>query len=271
MTNVAVLGSTSLVAASLQPQLSQSYRVIPFSRAGARPPVSDRIPFWVSLIPIVALSEWYPLIERYEPRRIVVLSSTSIFTKSSSSDEGERTTMLQFVEAEKKLAQWASARAVDFVILRPTLIYGRGLDRNVTQIANLIRRLGVFPICGSASGRRQPIHVDDVASACKSALEAPHAAGRSYNISGGETLTYKDMVARIFEALGKRPRFFETPLWLFQLAGPIVRVVPKFHDWSPSMAQRMNQDLIFDHSDAERDLDLEFRPFHVRVEDITRA
>jgi nucleoside-diphosphate-sugar epimerase len=271
VTNVGVLGSTSLVAHGLLPQLAGSYRVIPFSRTVVKYSGNEQIPSWVSLIPILALADWYPLIEQYRPRRIVALSSTSVFTKSHSSDESERTMAAEFAEAERKLAQWASERSIDYVILRPTLIYGYGLDRNVTQIARFIRRFGFFPVCSPARGLRQPIHADDVAKACMGAIEAAHAAGRSYNISGGETLAYKQMVVRIFEALGKSPIFLTTPLWLFRIAGPFVRVVPKFHDWSPSMAERMNQDLVFDHSEAERDLHLHFRPFDLKIEDVTRT
>ncbi len=271
MTNVGVLGSTSLVAPSLQPQLAGSYRVIPFSRTGAKYSGKEPIPLWISLIPILALADWYPLIEQFGPRRIVVLSSTSIFTKTNSSDESERIMVAKFAEAERKLAQWASERSIDHVILRPTLIYGHGLDRNVSQIAGFIRRFGFFPVCGPAKGLRQPIHADDVAKACIGAIEAADAAGRSYNISGGEALAYREMVARIFEALGKSPIFFSTPLWLFKIAAPFVRVVPKFHDWSPSMAERMNQDLVFDHVEAEKDLNVHFRPFHLKIEDVTRT
>jgi uncharacterized protein YbjT (DUF2867 family) len=101
-------------------------------------------------------------------------------------------------------------------------------------------------------------------------MQAAGAAGRSYNISGGEVLAYKEMVARIFKVLGRSPIFLTTPLWLFRIAAPFVRVVPKFYDWSPSMAERMNQDLVFDHSEAAKDLHLHFRPFDLKIEDVTR-
>jgi len=269
--NIGMLGATSLVAQSLQLQLAKAYRVIPFSRTIARYSGDERIPLWVSLMPILTLAEWFPYIEQRGPQRIVALSSTSVFTKTSSPDESERVMAAKFADAEAELMEWAQKRSIECVILRPTLIYGRGLDRNISQIARFIRRFGFFPICSPAKGLRQPIHVDDVASACKSALETPHAAGHSYNISGGETVTYKEMVARVFATLGKSPLFLTTPLWVFSFAAPFVRVVPKFHDWTPAMAERMNQDLIFDNSEAQQRLHLKFRPFHLKIEDVTRV
>jgi nucleoside-diphosphate-sugar epimerase len=271
MMNVGVLGTTSLVAQSLQPQLEQSYRVIPFSRRIAKYSGDEQIPLWISLMPILTLAEWYPYIEQRGPQRIVALSSTSVFTKTSSPDDSERVMAERFADAEAELAEWSHKRSIECVILRPTLIYGRGLDRNISQIARFIQRFGFFPVCSPANGLRQPIHVDDVASACKSALETPGAAGRSFNISGGETIAYKQMVTRIFATLGKSPIFLTTPLWMFKVAAPFVRVVPKFHDWTPAMAERMNQDMIFDHSEAEQSLHLQFRPFDLKIEDVTRT
>lgn len=92
-----------------------------------------------------------------------------------------------------------------WVILRPTLIYGRGRDRNITVIARFIRRFGFFPVLGRATGLRQPVHAEDVALACHRALEAPAATNRAYNISGGETVTYREMVRRVFLALEGGP------------------------------------------------------------------
>jgi nucleoside-diphosphate-sugar epimerase len=149
---------------------------------------------------------------------------------------------------------------------KPTLIYGWGRDRNVSEIARFIRRFGFFPVFDSAKGLRQPIHSDNVASACIRALEARDVKNCSYNISGGEILSYRDMVIRIFQALGKRPRLVTTPLWSFHLAVAGVRMLPRFHDWSSAMVERMNQDLMFDHTSAERDFGFSARPFQLQAQ-----
>ena len=95
---------------------------------------------------------------------------------------------------------------VDWVILRPTLIYGLGQDKNISEIVRLIRRFGFFPLVGQAKGLRQPVHAEDVATACLSALEKTDVVNRAYNLSGGETLSYREMINRVFTALGRRPR-----------------------------------------------------------------
>ncbi len=197
----------------------------------------------------------------------MALSSTSRFTKVGSGDTAETVVAARLIEAEDRVVAWAKSRGIEYVILRPTLIYGLGRDKNISEIARFIRRFGFFPVLGRAHGLRLPIHVEDVAAACISALQAPDAANRAYNISGGETLTYREMVARVFVALGRRPRLLTVPLWAFRLAVSVLRCLPRYRQWSAAMAERMNQDLVFDHAEAVRDLGFKPRGFALAAED----
>ena len=163
---------------------------------------------------------------------------------------------------------WAKENNIEWVILRPTLIYGLGRDKNIAEITRFIKKFGFFPLFGKALGLRQPVHAEDVANACISALESPSALNRSYNISGGETITYRKMVSRIFDALGKRPYFIPIPLPLFRLAVTCLRLLPRYGHWSTSMAERMNQDLVFDHTAATEEFCYTARKFFPARKDL---
>ena len=279
-----LLGATSLLGERLIPQLvAAGYRVSEFSRAA---PLHDAgavswrqpgaasvapncaIEHWVCIAPIWVLPDYFKLLERAGAQRIVALSSTSRFTKVASSDVAETVLAARFAHAEEQLRGWAAGKAIETVILRPTLIYGRGRDKNITEIARFVRRFGFFPIFGSALGRRQPVHVDDLAGACVAALQLPSAPNLAYNLSGAEVLSYRDMVAGVFAALGRRPRLLRVPLWTFRLAVAVLRRLPRYAHWSVAMAERMNQDLVFDHRDAARDLAFAPRRFVLTPEDV---
>jgi nucleoside-diphosphate-sugar epimerase len=189
-------------------------------------------------------------------------------TKSDSADSHEQATAARLAEAEGELAAWATASGIDWCVLRPTLIYGLGRDRNISEIARMIRRFHVFPLLGRASGLRQPVQADDVAQACVAALTCREAACRSYNLSGGETLTYRAMVERVFTVLGRKPRFISLPLPLFRFGMSLLRQVPRYRHWNTAMIERMNQDLVFDHSEAALDLGFRPRRFELRAEDL---
>jgi hypothetical protein len=76
------------------------------------------------------------------------------------------------------------------------------------------------------------------------------------------------MVARIFTALGRRPRVLTVPLWAFRLAVTMLRRLPRYRQWSTAMVERMNRDLVFDHADAVRDLGFKPRGFALATEDL---
>ena len=281
---VGLLGATSLVGKCLLPLLNNSgVQVCAFSRQSIEPfcdgiawrnlsdsrsANTDQLDHLICVAPIWVLPEHFPLIEASGARRVVALSSTSRFTKVGSGDTVENAVAARLIESEDRFVAWAKSRGIEWVILRPTLIYGLGRDKNISEIARFIRRFGFFPVFGRADGLRQPIHAEDVAAACFSALQVPGAANRAYNISGGETLTYRDMVARVFASLGRRPRLLAVPLWSFRLAVSIMRYLPRYRQWSAFMAVRMNLDLVFNHADATRDLRFKSRPFQLTLEDL---
>lgn len=187
-------------------------------------------------------------------RRVIAFSSTSRFTKQASASAYELEVVNKLIAAEEHVAAECARLGMAWTIFRPTLIYGgAGGDRNVADIARLIRKFGFFPVFGSASGRRQPVNAADLAQACVLSLAAPASVNKAYNLSGGETLAYIDMVRRIFETLGRSPRFVRIPMPAFRLAVKLARLHPRFAHLTPDMALRMQADLVFDHSDATRD------------------
>lgn len=216
--------------------------------------------------PLWLLPKNLPALHRTGVRRLIAFSSTSRYTKSTSGNPADRMLAQALTEAEEHLAQ--EATFAHWTVLRPTLIYGAGLDRNVSAIARFIRRFGLFPVAGDAPGLRQPVHADDLAAACLALLPSPHAAGRFLDLTGGETLSYREMVVRIFAALGRTPRIVPLPpraLRLLASAG-IHSGLLKHAD--PAMVDRMAQDMVFDSTPARSLIGYDPRPFHPTLDDL---
>lgn len=288
--NLAVIGATGLVGECLlalstkagwkvtayyrgeSAPASEAIEWLPLPQPGvaAAPhsPSETAAKYWICTAPIWILPEYFALLESQGIRRLVTLSSTSRFTKKDSSDPEEQAVSRRLAEAEARVQQWAESGGVEWVILRPTLIYGFGRDGNIAEIARFIRLFGFFPLFGKAQGLRQPVHVQDVAHACLAALESSAAANRVYNLSGGETLSYRDMLIRVFTCMGRFPLLLPVPLLAFQIACALFRLFPRYRHWSSAMAERMNRDMAFDHSQAARDLAFKPRAFALFPEDL---
>jgi nucleoside-diphosphate-sugar epimerase len=194
-------------------------------------------------------------------RRVIAFSSTSRLTKQDSADPAERRLARALADAEQGLSGICDTLGMVWTLFLPTLVYGAGLDRNVSFIAQFIRRFGWFPLVAGGLGLRQPVHADDLAAACLGALDNPRAYGGVYVLTGGETLSYRAMVERVFQGLGQPPRLLPVPLGLLRVAIMAGRLLPAYRHLSPQMADRVNRDLCFDSGPARRDFGYSPRRF----------
>ncbi|WP_127754104.1 NAD-dependent epimerase/dehydratase family protein [Devosia sp. 1566] len=285
---VGILGATSPVAQLLIPQLNAwGAAVIAFSRQPHEtiektlrwrtmdeiypPPERPPIPLWLSFAPAYILTNHLDALSAAKAERVIMLSSTTRFTKVNSGDPTERHVAQSLAVAEERLHAWGESEGIDTHVLWPTLVYGNGRDKNVSQIARWIGEHGFFPLYGAGSGLRQPVHARDVADAALAALMAPRLTERGYVLSGGETLSYRAMVERIFAAMGRQPKVVSIPPLLYRAAFAIMRRRAGFERLSLEMARRMNADMVFPHTEAARDLGFTPRGFNLGPQDLPPA
>lgn len=231
------------------------------SMALERPVLLEAAPCLVHTAPIWLLPRLLDVVAANGLRRLVAVSSTSRFTKQGSGSARERETARRLAEAEAVVDVTCRERGIRWTILRPTLIYGGGRDHNVSDIARFIARFGFFPIAGRGTGRRQPVHGDDLAAACLAVVDNPATFDRAYDTPGGETLSYAEMVARIARGLGRTPRLVHLPRPLLRVALAAGSRFPGLGHLTPEMADRMNTNLEFDSGAARSDFGYDPRPF----------
>jgi nucleoside-diphosphate-sugar epimerase len=211
--------------------------------------------------PLWLLPPLVPALAARGVTRLIAFGSTSRFTKADSAAESSRAMAEALARAEDELARACEAHDIRWTVFRPTLIYGAGLDRNVSAIARFARRWRVFPVAGEGRGLRQPVHADDLALACLQAVDAPRTFGCAYDLTGGSTLTYREMVELVFAALGRRPRIVHLPVALLRPALALARRMPGFRFLPADAADRMDMDQAFDSSEARRDFGYAARAF----------
>lgn len=189
----------------------------------------------------------------YQPglTRVVAFTSTSIITKASSELAAERDSMKAWADAEQKLIDTCMQLGVAWTVFRPTLIYDEGRDVNVTRLARLIQKIGFMPLAGSGSGLRQPVHAQDLAIGALAAARSPAAANQIYAVPGTDTISYREMIGRIFDGLDKRRRVVAVPASLWRAAFAIAK--PFVANANVAMGNRMAKDMIFDATPAVRD------------------
>lgn len=209
---------------------------------------------WFSLAPISALPAIMADLAGPWPRRLLALSTSGLLFKAASPDPRERDLARDLERAEKATRLFCEARGIVWTLFRPTLIYDPGRDRNISAIVVFIRRFRFFPIIRPGAGLRQPLHADDAAQALVAAIDAPQARDALFDLPGGETLSYREMVCRCFESLGRHPRLLELPPGFPQAA---LRLGLR----RAARLERMNAALTLDPAPARNALGLTGRPF----------
>ena len=278
---IIVTGATSIIGRFLLPRLLEAgYEVHAISRVSDINPATTNKLIWhqvnidhpeqlpkvnaaalIHLAPLWLLPPLLPVLSSLRIKRVIGFGSTSLFSKVDSANASERQLAARFATVEEVISRDCGALGINWTVFRPTLVYDCGRDKNITQIARFIQRYGFFPLLGQAGGLRQPVHADDLAQACILALGQTITFSRSYNLSGGETLTYRQMVEKIFSSLGKPIRFFIIPAWMFRLGIQAMMLLPGKRSMTAEMATRMNIDLCFPHEEATEDFGFAPRPF----------
>jgi nucleoside-diphosphate-sugar epimerase len=277
MTDALVIGATSLVGRYLLPRLSAAghvahavsrrpreasgdgarwYRIDVVREPAAIPPA----PTAIHLAPLWHAPGVVESLAARGLRRVIAFGSTSRHTKARSADAAERDLARRLAEAEEQLRAVCDRHGIAWTVFRPTLIYGGGADRNLSEIARWARRLGFVMIAGRGRGLRQPVHADDLAAACMQALDAPASRGRAYDLGGGTVLSYRELAAAVCRGAGGG-RVIGIPPLLLRNAFRLASVLPRYRQLTASMVARMGEDLDVDHAPARRDFGYAPRSF----------
>ena len=105
-------------------------------------------------------------------------------------------------------SKWAAEEIVrgsglDYTIFRPSIIYGPR-DHFVNLFAKMSRLSPVLPIIGSGQSKLQPVPVADVATCFVRALTEPKSIGQTYDLCGGETLSFEQVLDAILQVTGRK-------------------------------------------------------------------
>lgn len=213
------------------------------------PPLSAIISFG----PLMPFATWLRRTPPGPATRVIATSSMSAQSKRESSVPAERQISQLLRDGEAALAEACERQGCPWTVLRPTLVYGAGLDKSLTPIARRAARLRLFPL-PTAHGLRQPVHADDIAQAVIAALERPTSAGQVVPIGGGERLSAHDMFARVHRSL-------TTPTLPLPLPAVLLRLAQALLPRARGPLSRLNADLVADNDALQRLLDVRPRAF----------
>ncbi len=187
---------------------------------------------------------------RAEVDRLVVVGSTSVHSA------------YEFRSGPKlRMEKLVRESGLGYTIVRPSMIYGSELDKNVHRLLRFLDRSPAFPVFGSGENLWQPVYYEDCATGVYEALVRPAAVGQSYDLPGAEPLTYMELVETAAGALERKPRIVRLPLEpvrLFLNAAERLRLPLPIKS---EQVLRLREDKAYSYDKAEWELGYTPRPF----------
>jgi nucleoside-diphosphate-sugar epimerase len=113
-------------------------------------------------------------------------------------------------EAEERLRQIASSTAIEWVIVRPPLVYGPEVRGNFLTLLRSVFRGLPLPV-GSLHNRRSLISVFNLSDFICLLLDHPAAANQRFLISDQHDLSTPELLRRIAQAFDRRARVLPCP------------------------------------------------------------
>jgi nucleoside-diphosphate-sugar epimerase len=194
-------------------------------------------------------------------RRFVHCSTAGIYGQRVSGVVDESTPIRPWnsyerskLAAEAAVRKAAQAAGIEYVILRPSAVYGPR-DERLRKLFRAVAK-GRFPLFGRGDGRRHMIYVSDLVDAFLRACEAPSARNQELIVAGPRAATLREILDTAARAAQRRAFGPQLPLKpMLALAGLVEDACTKLNWRPPIYRRRMDfylNDAAFDSSRAQQ-------------------
>jgi nucleoside-diphosphate-sugar epimerase len=201
------------------------------------------------------------LAARHGVRRFVLCSTAGIYgqllpgvTNESAAAKPWNAYERSKCAAEQRVRELAAELGLEFMILRPAVVYGPRDDRLLKLFRSAAK--GRFPLFGAGRGRRHMVYVSDVADAFVLACTQSDAANEEMIIAGPEAVSLRDLLTTLAKVVQRRRCGPRLPLQPMLLLAALVEDVCKLLGISPPIYRRRmdfyRSDAAFDCSRAQR-------------------
>jgi nucleoside-diphosphate-sugar epimerase len=163
-------------------------------------------------------------------------------------------------QARVAVAREEIALARGACVLRPTMIYGKGRDKNISRLIRLMRRWRVPIVPGDGSQLIQPLHVDDLVDLI--ACHKKASAAGLYPVGGAEALPLGELVETLAQVLGLRCPVVALPRGALKFAarfGPLIGV-------RPDQVRRLTEPKVVDMTGTMASFEWRPSPLGLRLE-----
>lgn len=124
-------------------------------------------------------------------------------------------------EAEAALIHYCETVGMEYVIIRPPLVYGKGVKANFASLYKLIGSGFPLPLAGIKSNRRSIVAIENLVDLILCCISHPNAKNQCFMVSDNMDLSTAELIKLMAQAQGKRGWGVYVPNWCFSLIGKL--------------------------------------------------
>jgi len=124
-------------------------------------------------------------------------------------------------EAEAALIHYCETVGMEYVIIRPPLVYGKGVKANFASLYKLIGSGFPLPLAGIKSNRRSIVAIENLVDLILCCISHPNAKNQCFMVSDNVDLSTAELIKLMAQAQGKRGWGVYVPYWCFSLIGKL--------------------------------------------------
>lgn len=177
--------------------------------------------------------------------KIIYFSSSLAVAAEQGSSEQTAYGRSKF-QAEQRLFAIARNSGLRVTILRPVNVYGTGMQGNLAALIRLIAR-GLLPPLPKLDTRLSLVGLHDLCRAALLAADSEQSNGRIYLVTDSQVYKLNDVVASIYQAVGKSCPAWHSPRALFYLAAVAASLANRIGVTSTGFGVRSYRNLVADN------------------------
>lgn len=162
---------------------------------------------------VIATKNLVRICKKLKVKKFILFSSAAVTSKRLD----------WYAETKQQKEEIVEKSKLNYIIVRPSMIYGPGDNKNLGWLAKFIKQAPVIPIPGDGLYGRQPIYVEDL---CKIVLRIieDEKNKKLYEIHGKEYVTLLTIIEIISKELKQNKKIIKIPI---PLISPLIRLQEK--------------------------------------------
>lgn len=124
--------------------------------------------------------------------------------------------------AEQRLHDVAAQTSMEYVIIRPPLVYGPGVKANFRSMVSWLYKCIPLPLGAVKQNRRSLVALGNLVDLIQVCIQHPAAANQAFMVSDGEDISTTELLRKMSAALGRRALLVPVPVAVLEWAARLL-------------------------------------------------